>query len=216
MVRHFSKTVGYTLKPHHYIRLNQEFKLDCQVWLSFLTNPDLSRVIHRPMLDVSQHCTSNQISFYSDASHAIRLGFGCTLDKQWLFGQWLEGFISQQEPSIEFLELFALTAGVLTWENHLSLTNTRVTVFCDNMSVVHMINNISSSCFRCMKLIRLLVLNGLQFNCRLSARFISTKNNSIADALSHLQFDRFRKLAPNKDLALCEIDERIWPIYKVW
>ena len=127
MVRHFNKTEGYMLKLHHHIRLNQEFKLNCEVWLSFLTNPDLSRVVNRPILDVSQHCTSNQISFYSDASRAVRLGFGCILNKQWLFGQWPEGFINQEEPSIEFLELFALTVGVLTWEDHLSLTNTRVT-----------------------------------------------------------------------------------------
>ena len=56
------------------------------------------------------------------------------------------------------------------------------------MAVVHMINKMTSGSKHCMKLIRVLVLNGLQFNRRLSAKFVDTKSNGIADSLSRLDF----------------------------
>ena len=53
----------------------------------------------------------------------------------------LKGCLTNKKynPSIEYLELFALTAAVLTWGS--KLKNRRITIFCDNLSVVCMINN---------------------------------------------------------------------------
>ena len=110
--------------------------------------------------------------------------------------------------------LHALTVGILTWEDQLA--NQRITVFCDNMLVVHMVNNSSSSCKMCMKLIRVLTLNGLQFSRRLRARFVRTKSNGIADSLSRLQFNRFRKLAPEMTEFPDNVDSRLWPVDKLF
>ena len=199
---------------HYHIRLNQEFKLDCETWLKFLTDNNLRRIMNRPMIDVDTEQNSKEINFFSDASKSQILGFGCILGKKWIFGQWPESFIKTNDPSIVYLELFALMAGVLTWEHHLS--NTRITVFCDNQSVVQMINNGSSSCKHCMKLIRMLTLNGLQFNRRLRCKFVRTGDNGIADSLSRLQFERFRRLVPNMNELPDTIDMRVWPINKLW
>ena len=202
------------LMPHHHVRLDREFKLDCEIWLKFLTDVNLRRVVNRPMIDVLAEKSSQEINFYSDASKSEVLGFGCYLGSRWIYGQWPDKFIKNCDPSIEYLELYALTAGILTWENR--LTDTRITVFCDNQAVVHMINNNSSKCKHCMKLIRLLTLNGLQFNRRLRAKFVRTKDNGIADAISRLQFDRFRRLAPHMNKLPDDVDDRIWPVVKIW
>ena len=204
------------LKPHHQVKLDCEFKLDRQVWLMFLTSLDLRNVVIRPMLDVDAKVLSTAISFFSDASKAETLGFGCVLDDKWIFGQWPQGFIKERDPSIEVLELFALTAGILTWEDDPVLNNTRITAFCDNMAVVHMINNMSSRCEICMKMIRMLTLNGLLHNRRLAAKFVKTKDNGVADALSKLQLQRFHKLAPNMRSTPDDIDDRIWPVWKIY
>ena len=183
------------LKPHYHIRLDAEFKFDCQVWLSFLMHPDLARVVNRPMIDLSTSKLDVDIGFYSDASHSEILGFGSILGDRWICSQWPPSFIRQCEPSIGYLELYALVLGIITWQDDCRLRDSRVQVHCDNMSVVHMINNITSSCKNCMFLLRKLILNGLLFNRRLTAKFVPTKENGVSDALSRLQFARFRKLA---------------------
>ena len=48
--------------------------------------------------------------------HAEHLGFGCLLRNKWIQAFWNDGFpnfVITQEPSIEYLELYALVAGVL-------------------------------------------------------------------------------------------------------
>ena len=55
-----------------------------------------------------------------------------------------------ENPSIEYLELFALAAGLLTWRDEPELKNRQITIFCDNQAVVDMINDMSSKCGKCM------------------------------------------------------------------
>ena len=201
------------LKPHHHVRLDNEFKMDCKMWLAFLTDRDMATVVNKPMIDITDK-SYKMIRFYSDASRAEELGFGCIFDRNWIYTQWPQNFVKDCDPSIEFLELFALVSGILTWEEELA--NVRVIVFCDNMAAVHIVNNTTSSCAQCMKLIRILVLNCMKYNRRVKAKFVSTKNNGITDSLSRLQFQRFRRLAPEMSDELHEIDKRVWPITKFW
>ena len=155
------------------------------------------------------------ISFYSDASASDKLGFGCLLNSKLIQGFWEPKFI-EQKPSIEFLELFALTVGILTWQNHEELTNCWVVVFCDNTAVVQMINNMSSSCKHCMVLLRKLVLNGLKWNHRVAAKYVSTKANYLVDSLSRGQWKQFHTLELHMNQFPDEISDKIWPINKVW
>ena len=186
---------------------------------SISDDPDLHQIVNRPMIyrDLSSY---TDIRFYSDASKAKNLGFGCIFGNNWIFGQWPQLFIEQQDPSIEFLELYALVTGLLTWQD--SLVNVRVMVFCDNIAAIHMVNNTTSSCSQCMKLIRILVLNVLKYNRSVRAKFVSTKKNRIADALSRLQIKCFHKLAPDAYKLPDKIDNRMWPVttkknyYSIW
>ena len=70
----------YNPKPYHHIRLDQEFKLDCKVWLKFLTEDSLASVVNRPMVNLNKMVTAKEITFYSDATAAERCYFEQKVD----------------------------------------------------------------------------------------------------------------------------------------
>ena len=43
------------------------------------------------------------------------LGIGGIFGNRWIVTKWGEDFMEKYQPSIEYLELYALVAGVLTW-----------------------------------------------------------------------------------------------------
>ena len=98
--------------------------------------------------------------------------------------------------SIKYLELYAVTMGVLLWIK--KFKNSSVMLYCDNDSVCRMINSSSTSCKNSMVLIRLLVLECMKQNVNLTAEWLSTKDNGKADAISRLEFKRFRRIAKGK------------------
>ena len=202
------------LKPHHHVSLDQEFHFDCKMWELFLNDSQTTHFC-RPIIDLSENLFSTDIKFETDASLCKTKGFGCFYDGRWTFAKWLADFIEKSNPSIAYVELYALVAGILTW-SHL-LTNTRITVFCDNESVVKMTNHITSGSKNCMHLIRLLTLDNLKRNRRVFAKHIDTKSNSLADSLSRLQFRRFWRLAPqNTEKLPSPLPGEIWPVDKIY
>ena len=205
----------YKYKQHHHVSLDGEFKADCQIWIEFFQG-ELATVVNRPMVDIlGQLRTSKDIQYSLDASASAKQGFGygCVLNYCWIQGNWNPEFILAEKPSIEYLELFALCMGIRTWEDSIELTNCQVAIFCDNIAVVHMINSMTSGCANCMFLICLLALNNLKFNRRLSARYISMKDNF---ALSRGQLSRFRKLRPYMRMHADPPSTVIWAPEKVW
>ena len=207
---------GSLLKQYHHVNLNSSFIQDCQMWLCFLSNQSRTGIC-RPFMDLSPN-NSTIIPFYSDASRNKVLGMGAVLDnRRWLWAQWPENFIEHEQPSIEFLELYALVAAMVSWSQEQILNNCRVTIFCDNESVVHMINNLSSSCPHCLKLIRVLVLQGLTHNRRVFCRHIKSELNILSDALSRLDFKRFWRHAPSTMAGRSDqILKNIWPVDWFW
>ena len=207
---------GEPLKQHHHVYLNKSFIQDCKVWVSFLKNS------HRVQLcrlfsdfDFSQKHTI--LSFYSDASLNAKLGFGAVFNNHWLAGQWNAKFIELCKPSIKFLELYALVIALTAWRYESQLQNQKIVIFCDNQAVVHMVNNLASSCMHCQKLIRILVLQAIIFGQNVRVHYIASKLNHLADALSRLDFARFWRLAPkNMDPLPCKLPSQLWPIQKIW
>ena len=107
---------GCPLKQHHHVSLNASFLQDCKMWLIFLDRIGHEQnTLCRLMIDFSPNGTNSQIlSFTSDASRSKDLGMGVVFGDSWLIGKWSPQFIVQEEPSIEFLELYALVAAVIT------------------------------------------------------------------------------------------------------
>ena len=99
------------LMPHHHIRITGEMKADLNVWLLFMQHPT---VYARPFMDYTCHYPK-ELDFFTDASRNFQLGFGGTCQTSWMYQRW-DKFVAEVQPSIEYLELYAVTvtAAVLT------------------------------------------------------------------------------------------------------
>lgn len=197
------------LKQYHHISVDKEMRKDLLVWKEFLK---LDSSICRPFIDLNKTLIAIQLQFFTDSSTSTGCG---GYYKGEYFSELWPNWVKTQKISINFLELYALVCGVLVWLDRLH--NKRIKVFCDNQSVVCMVNNNSSSCKQCMILIRTLVLASIQANCRIFAEWIPTKQNTLADALSRNDMQTFRNHAPkNLKLVKRELPNCMWPIPKSW
>ena len=203
------------LKPYYHVLLDQEFKLDCEIWKTFLLHyRDLS--LCRPMIDLTGEITAKVLNFSSDASRNPELGMGAVFENRWFSVQWELGYIKNFGPSIEYLQLLAVVTAVLTWG--CTLRNIRLVLFCDNTAVVNMINNgFVSSCKNCMYLLRLITLNNLVNNRRIFTRYVKSADNELSDSLSRLQYKRFWRLAKgHMNPEPSEPSPLVWPASKIW
>ena len=203
------------LKQHHHVQLDSEFKFDCEVWRVFLTHHH-EKAVCRLMIDFDKATyAGTELRFFSDASANKILGYGAVFNNDWLFGQWEPGFIENQKPSIEYLELFALTAALLTWGD--KIMDMRVVIFCDNSAVVQMVNTLTSSCKNCMYLIHLITLNNLVDNRKVFVKHLRSEENVLSDALSRMNFKKFWKLVPpTMHHFPSTVSPLIWPVSKLW
>ena len=200
-----------SLKAHHDVRIPDDVRLDLVMWKEFLHHPS---AYCRPFLDYSEW-TAEEILLYTDSSKSAARGCGGFCMKDWFCEQWPEGFIENFDPSIEYLELFAVIVGVILWIKRFQ--NRRIRLFCDNLSVVQMINSSSSRCKNCMTLIRIITLEGMRRNVRVYAKHVTTDKNILADALSRLQMERFWRNTPEgMSPEKTEIPCRLWPVQKLW
>ena len=178
------------LKPHHHLAIKQEMKQDLRMWLQFL---DSSDVYSREFYDFNECATFTQLEFFTDASRNPNLGCGGICGKEWYILQWNKKFICDVNPSIAYLELYGLTIGLISWLK--DYRNKRICVFCDNQSVVAMVNKMTSKCKNCMVLIRILMLHCLRYNVKIRVAYVESKKNTYADHLSRLRYKEFRALA---------------------
>ena len=217
--RAFTRRLYYhlrgNLKQHYHLKVTSDMKQDLKVWIRFLENP---AVFNMPFMDLTKLWFAEEIDFHTDASKNVNLGFGGKCQNSWMVARWDKNFMLNMDPSIEYLELYAVVAGVLTWIHRFQ--NKRIIIFCDNISCCYMINKSSSKCKNCMKLIRIIVLNSLLYNVRIYARHIKLELNDLADSLSRLQFKRFWKIVAEKNLNMDEhptlVPAEIWPMEKLW
>ena len=205
------------LKQYHHITLEKEFKEDCRIWKQFLDNNE-NQSISRPFIDLDLSFNATELRFYMDASAIRSLGFGCIFDEEWCFKQWEPGFIQQMNPSIEFLELYALCIGIFTWIQ--KLNNKRINIFCDNETVVGMINNTASCCKFCYTLIRKLTLLSLNVNFRVFTRHVKGKDNFLSNSLSRLKIEKLKQLAARISWTIndspTEPSSELWPLKHYW
>ena len=178
------------LKHYHHITVDQEFRNDCQVWRLFLLHQ--SAFVH-PMTDFDLNTVHTvDVGFFTDAHRAIAKGVGYVFGTKFTWGIWEPGYIEFCQPSIVYLVLYALCMGIFTWQEE--LRNIKMVAYHDNTAVRDMFNQLSGRDKNSMYLIRLLTLNNLIHNRKLKVVYLNMKKNSLADALSHREIDRFLKL----------------------
>ena len=157
------------LKPYHHISISSEMRQDLEVWYQFMLTPE---AYSRPFMDCTEW-TARDLDFYTDASRSwTKGGIGAVCQNSWLFQAW-DADVEKLQPSIEYLELYAVTVAVVLGIHR--FPNMRVYLFCDNSSIKDMINNSSSSCKNCMVLIRMITWQGLKHNVRIFCKHVRSK-----------------------------------------
>ena len=157
-----------------------------QIWLSFLNDFNGKSILH------GNRVFSNfDLQLFTDA--AGKLGYGAVLGKEWFFGIWNDWWIQRD---IMLKELYPIVLAFEVWGDFLQ--NKRILIRTDNESLVSVLNKQTSIAPFVMILVRRLVLHCLKLNIVLTARHIPGKENNLADLLSRLQVQKFKKLAPFK------------------
>jgi len=137
------------------------------------------------------------MNLYTDASGAI--GFGGYFKWKWFQGRWPPHMQLNKDRgiTIEWQELFPIVVACALWFPHFS--GKRIQFWCDNKSVVAILNLGRSRAPCIMDLLRFLVLISMKHNFFIRARHVPGISNEIADALSRFQVSRFRAAAPSAE-----------------
>ena len=151
----------------------------------------------------SRFTSSPDLQLYTDAASTI--GFGGFFNGRWFQGRWPPNLLINETKgiSIEWQELFPIVIACALW--YPDFSGKRLQFWCDNQSVVAIINSGHSKAPRVMDLVRFLVLISMKHNFLVKARHVPGAHNEIADAQSRFQVQRFRELAPGADQTPCTI-----------
>ena len=155
------------------------------------------------------YVTNAQMGLFCNASKKLGNGWGIIYKNEWAQACWDQEFL-KNDPSIMLLKLFAIVMCVIIWGKELE--NQHVILQSDSESAVNAANAQFSLCDLCMTLICFLVLECLHYNIDLKCQHICGVNNLVSDALSHCQFQRFRKLVPDTLQEPQQISSKIWPL----
>ena len=169
--------------PHFWVALKDASK-DLEMWKEFLYHHN-----GKVFFVDAKIITNHEVNLYTDASGAK--GYGAWFGVRWFFGVWSEWWCEQH---IMLLELYPIVIAIELWGAQLS--NKRLLLYTDNLSLVAVLNKQTSRDPLVMILVRRLVLACLKFNLVLCTQHIPTKKNKFADLLSRLQFQEFRRLHP--------------------
>ena len=171
---------------HHHLRITKPIRADLDWWLTFASQWNGKAFF----LD-HDWTPSPAFQLFTDAS---QLGYGCYWRGHWLYGPW-----SRQRAArdIQWKELFAILVAATVWASH--WRRKRLLVHCDNQAVVDICRTGTSKNTELMRLIRTLFFTAARHNFTLLINHIPGVDNSVADALSRLQFHRFHQLAPEAD-----------------
>lgn len=116
-------------------------------------------------------------------------GYGAIFQCHWFSGSWSA---SQVPLFIAYKELFAVVVAAYLWDPTWAFR--RVEFLCDNEAVVSNLNSGTSRDPHLKALLRYLSLLLMQYSFSFRSS-VQGKNNPIADSLSLLQFQCFRRLA---------------------
>jgi hypothetical protein len=175
---------AYSVRELHFkVRLSKADQRDFKLWNFFLSSwngKNLFLFQEQPLSD---------FEFCTDA--AGTLGFGGFYKRQWFSEAWKPHQLAWSMPA---KELYPIVVAAQLW-GHLWTTK-RIIVNCDNISTVGAINRGYSNKNVISDLIRVLVYLSMHYNFHIRASYIPGKENSISDALSRLQVNKFMALAP--------------------
>ena len=98
------------LKPYHHVKLASDVIQDLQMWQVFLQSQE---AFCRPFIDFHDFLVASELDWYTDSAKALDKGYGGHHDQAWFYGTWEQSFLTDKDPSIEFLELYAVAVSIL-------------------------------------------------------------------------------------------------------
>ncbi len=176
---------------HHRVTLNQECLTDFNMWREFLMDWNCKSFF------LEDEIAAAQMELFTDAAASV--GYGAYFQGHWFANKWSPEFIraAGKEWSIALMELFPIVMAAAVWGRLWS--NKSIRFLCDNEATVQILRKGRSKVSFIMTLIRKLVLTAATHNFSFTASHIPGRSNHIGDALSRLQMQRFRQLAPDAD-----------------
>ncbi|XP_078344470.1 uncharacterized protein LOC144630064 [Oculina patagonica] len=131
--RMINLTRGVPSRFHH-VRLNKEFFRDVSMWRVFLTSWN-----GRSLFLDSFLTAAPDLELYTDAASTV--GFGGYFNGKWFQGRWPQHLLINKLKgiSIEWQELFPIVIACALW--HPQFSGKRLQFWCDNESVVAIINS---------------------------------------------------------------------------
>ena len=176
------------VKPlHHHLTLSEETRADLRWWLAFLPSWQGSSSIIQ-----SVWAPPTQTQLYTDASAS--LGYGAYYRGHWFYGTWST---TTAAHSIAWKELYPIILAASTWGR--GWRGQRILFHCDNQSVGDIWSKGSSGHADIMSLVRVLYFIAATLEFHVSIQHVPGVDNTLADALSRLQVDRFHQLCPSAD-----------------
>lgn len=160
--------------PHRRVSLYPSAKKDLRIWAQFLDHYNGISLIYQPTLT-----PSNSINLYSDAS---KQGWAGTYGSSWVQGTWPQSWVKK---NIALLELYPICLLIHLFKHKLSGAN--ILFHCDNQAIVTIINKQTSKNKDIMQLLRPLILALMTNNITFKAVYLSTHDNTLADAISRFQ-----------------------------
>lgn len=196
-------------KPHHHIRVNAGMRQDLNMWRQFFEKFNGISVFY------DRHWVSNaDVQFFTDSAGGLGLGFGIYFQGRWCRASWPARWHEKGvTKDITFLEMFPIVVALDIWGSE--LRNKKIKFQCDNQAVVHILNSMTSKSDRVMGLVRSITLSCLELNILIKALHIPGVHNDICDALSRLQLQRFRQLAPDAEVDPHPVPSHLWSAFAV-
>ncbi|XP_033749212.1 uncharacterized protein LOC117333903 [Pecten maximus] len=175
---------------HHHVKLTESCRLDLNMWLLFLSRWNGISFFLNDNVTQAAH-----MHLFTDATDRA---FGGIFGNKWFQGTFpLELYEGKDKISMAFCELFPIVIACVLWGKEWS--RKRILFHCDNMATVDIINKGRSKVELIMNLMRKLTFCSMSNNFIVHARHIPGIDNSIADAISRFQMEKFRHLAPHAD-----------------
>lgn len=174
-----------------HIRLDEGCKSDLSFWSQLLSNWNGISFFYN---DLSE--SSDSLDLFTDAAPSA--GFGGYFRGHWFSDSWPVEFPKALgSASIALYEIYPIVVASVLWGD--AWSRKRISLFCDNESVVAIINKGRSSCPLIMSFLRRLTWQSVLHNFIIKAEHIPGHRNVLADALSRFRFQDFRRLCPSAD-----------------
>ncbi|MBV2113348.1 MAG: hypothetical protein KUF82_20545 [Candidatus Thiodiazotropha sp. (ex Ctena orbiculata)] len=203
-IRRMYAAMSKAKQPHHRVRLTRGIKEDLEMWQTFLIQFNgLSY-----MLDL-QWTSSATLGLQTDSAGGAALGCGAYFQGDWVFLKWpLDWEKTGILLDITFLEMVPIALAVCLWKDR--FVTKRILFASDNMAVVHILNSKSAKSERVMSLVRQIVLWSLQYDFIINSSHVKGCENQLSDAISRMQWAKFKALAPEAKPCSAEIPREFW------